>query len=765
MNYKKKDWVIVSVIFFVLIGSVLGFTVYTLGSMESKLEAKNEKKETKQVVEEEGKKTEEVGPTIKQHKAYEADVAPKFTSAELTSLPTKNWITNGGNIYNQRYSPLDQINTSNIGNLKAEWVTHLGSGFDFKYSGEATPIVYDGVMYVISGADDVLAIDVKTGETIWEYRPQITEKLTTVCCGWTSRGVAIGEGKVFVGLLDARLVALDQKTGEVIWETQVEEWEDGYTITSAPLYYDGKVYTGVSGGEYGIRGSVTAYDAEIGRELWRFYTIPGPGEKGHETWPADNKTWLSGGAPVWQTPAVDPELGLIYFSTGNAAPDIDGSSREGDNLYACSIVAIDAITGEYRWHFQEVHHDIWDLDSPNPIILFDVEIDGKLRKALGQAGKTGWIYFLDRTNGEPLIGIEEKPVPQEERQKTSPTQPFPVGDSFVPQTITEEDIARDFAGKEVGKYGDIFTPFWEEEPVMMKPAPSGGANWPPSSYSPDTEYFYVLGTDQYTSFQRSDQEYEPEMIKEGTYYIGSIIQAGLEAPIRGTLTAMDVKTNKIAWQVPWDSMPYSGILTTKGNLLFTGHSDGRLMAFDAKTGKQVWEFMTDAGVNAPPITYEVDGKQYISVFVAGNSLAGSKHGDSLWTFSLEGTIDSVEDLPEQDAKTDTNEEEKNSVKDQDRARGTDKDDDGTSSDLARVIAKGKNIYENTCLACHGTNGKNGHNGPNLQTSKVTDDLDAIIKKVTEGGPTAMPSFKDTLTEDEIKAVATYLNEVVSKLDE
>lgn len=717
------------------------------------------------MVEEEGKKTEEVGPTIKQHKAYEADVAPKFTSAELTSLPTKNWITNGGNIYNQRYSPLDQINTSNIGNLKAEWVTHLGSGFDFKYSGEATPIVYDGVMYVISGADDVLAIDVKTGETIWEYRPQITEKLTTVCCGWTSRGVAIGEGKVFVGLLDARLVALDQKTGEVIWETQVEEWEDGYTITSAPLYYDGKVYTGVSGGEYGIRGSVTAYDAEIGRELWRFYTIPGPGEKGHETWPADNKTWLSGGAPVWQTPAVDPELGLIYFSTGNAAPDIDGSSREGDNLYACSIVAIDAITGEYRWHFQEVHHDIWDLDSPNPIILFDVEIDGKLRKALGQAGKTGWIYFLDRTNGEPLIGIEEKPVPQEERQKTSPTQPFPVGDSFVPQTITEEDIARDFAGKEVGKYGDIFTPFWEEEPVMMKPAPSGGANWPPSSYSPDTEYFYVLGTDQYTSFQRSDQEYEPEMIKEGTYYIGSIIQAGLEAPIRGTLTAMDVKTNKIAWQVPWDSMPYSGILTTKGNLLFTGHSDGRLMAFDAKTGKQVWEFTTDAGVNAPPITYEVDGKQYISVFVAGNSLAGSKHGDSLWTFSLEGTIDSVEDLPEQDAKTDTNEEEKNSVKDQDRARGTDKDDDVTSSDLARVIAKGKNIYENTCLACHGTNGKNGHNGPNLQTSKVTDDLDAIIKKVTEGGPTAMPSFKDTLTEDEIKAVATYLNEVVSKLDE
>ena len=273
-------------------------------------------------------------------------------------LRRKNWITNGGNSYNQRYSPLDLINTTNVSSLKGKWVAHFGnSGKDFKYSGEATPLVYDGVMYVNSANNDVLALDVKTGKTIWEYRPQVTQELTTVCCGWTSRGVAIGDGKVFVGLLDARLVALDQKTGKVVWETKVAEWENGYTITSAPLYYDGKVYTGVAGGEYGVRGRLTAFDAQIGREVWRFYTIPGQVKKGYDSWPHKNKetTWLTGGAPVWQTPAVDPETNTLYFSTGNAAPDVDGSKREGDNLFACSILAIDAQSGKYKWHFQEVH--------------------------------------------------------------------------------------------------------------------------------------------------------------------------------------------------------------------------------------------------------------------------------------------------------------------------------------------------------------------------------------------------------------------------
>ncbi|WP_010647926.1 PQQ-binding-like beta-propeller repeat protein [Oceanobacillus massiliensis] len=702
----------------------------------------------------------EVEAVVKQHKPYEFKVAPAFTADELTALPKSDWLTNGGNLSNQRYSPLDQINTSNVGDLKGEWVANLGSGFDFKYSGEASPVVYDGVMYVITGANDVLALDAVTGETIWEYRPHITDKLTTVCCGWTSRGVAVGEGLVFVGLLDARLVALDQTTGEVVWETVVDDWRKGYTITNAPLYYNGKVYTGVSGGEYGIRGRLTAFDAEMGRELWRFNTIPGPGEKGHETWPSDNKAWMSGGAPVWQTPAVDPELGLMYFSTGNTAPDLDGSSREGDNLYSDSVIALDPETGEYKWHFQQVHHDIWDLDSPNPIILFDVEIDGEPRKGLGQAGKTGWIYFLDRTNGEPLIGIEETPVPQEERQKTSPTQPIPKGDSFVPQDITPEDIERDMSDAFEGEYGGIFTPFWEE-PLTLKPSPFGGANWPPSAYNPNTEYFYVLGTDQYMAYTRSDEEFNPDEIEEGHAWVGSIMAPVTDAPVRGTITAMDVKTNTVVWQQVWDSMAYSGAMTTKGNLLFVGHNDGRFIAYDATTGDQLWEFMTDAGVNAPPITYEIDGKQYITVFAAGNSLAGSKHGDSVWTFSLDGEIESVDDVVKPaDAAVEDGETGEEGGSDETL---DDEENDAVSSSEGQTES-GSAIYEANCLACHGTEGANGHNGPNLQTSSIAPDKDAVMKRVKEGGE-SMPSFEGTLTEQEIDDVAAYISEIIANLDE
>ena len=293
-----------------------------------------------------------------------------------------------------------------------------------------------------TGASDVFALDVESGKTIWKYDGNLDDEINTVCCGWTSRGVAIGDGRVYLGKLDGNLVALDADSGEEVWSAAVGDWRKGETITSAPLYYDGLVITGISGGEFGVRGSVTAYDAETGKLVWRFYTIPGPGETGHETWPQDNDAWKHGGAPVWQTPAVDPKLGLLYFSTGNTSPDFDGSSRKGDNLFANSIVALDAKTGEYRWHFQQVHHDIWDLDSPSPVVLFDLKIDGQLRHALAEASKTGWVYILDRTNGKPLVGIDEKAVPQEPRQHTAETQPYPVGDAFTPQSVTAEEVAR-----------------------------------------------------------------------------------------------------------------------------------------------------------------------------------------------------------------------------------------------------------------------------------------------------------------------------------
>ena len=291
----------------------------------------------------------------------------------MTSPPRDGWRTNGGNLGNQRYSPLTRIDRGNVAQLKGVWRTHLnGSGVAPQYSGEAQPIVHDGVIYVITGADDVFALSVDTGEILWQTLANLDPSNTSVCCGWTSRGVGIGDGKIFVGRLDGRLVALDQRTGNEVWGIQAERWEEGFSITSAPLYYDGMVITGFAGAEIGVRGRVKAYDADDGKLIWTFYTIPGPGEVGHDTWPQDNEVWMHGGATVWQTPAVDPELGLLYFSTGNPGPDFNGSVRAGDNLFAASIVAIEARTGKYRWHFQEVHHDIWDYDAPNPVVLFDV---------------------------------------------------------------------------------------------------------------------------------------------------------------------------------------------------------------------------------------------------------------------------------------------------------------------------------------------------------------------------------------------------------
>ncbi|MFD2446969.1 PQQ-binding-like beta-propeller repeat protein [Bacillus sp. CGMCC 1.16607] len=680
-----------------------------------------------------------------QHMDYKGKIAPKFASDELTKPPAGDWITHGGDIHNNRYSPLDQISTSNVKNLKVEWVTSLGSGLEFKYSGEATPLVYDGVMFTITGAHQVQALDAKTGKMIWEYRPELADGLNTVCCGWTSRGVALGDGKVFVGLLDARLVALDQKTGKVLWETRVEDWEKGYTITSAPLYYDGKVYTGIAGGEYGIRGFVAAYDSDLGREIWRTYTLPEPGEKGNETWPKDSKNWLTGGAPVWQTPAIDPKLGLIYFSTGNTAPDLDGSKRAGDNLYADSILALDANTGKYKWHFQEVHHDIWDMDPSNPVVLFDVKMGGQMRKGIAQAGKTGWLYILDRTNGKPLIGIEEKPVPQNANQKTSPTQPIPIGDAFVPQAVTEEDVKRDLPKDFKGEIGSIFTPFWDK-PVTLKPSPQGGANWPPSAYNPNTEYFYVLGNDNYFAYAHYGEE-EKDRFEEGKEYIGSVWQPVEKSPSRGTVTALDIKTNKIVWQKNWDAIAYSGLLTTKGNLVFTGHNDGRIIAYDASNGDQLWEFKMDAGANAPPITYTVNGKQYISIFAAGNTLAGTKHGDKIYTFSLEGKYGSVQDIPKDKINISPVKNEVATTEKQKTANKNKTEEEGTNA-----LAEEK-VYKNNCLACHGAGGGGGHNGPNLQNTKM--DRDAVIKQVKNGGG-QMPSFKDTLSEKEIEAVADYV---------
>ncbi len=419
------------------------------------------------------------------------DRAPAFTAEQLLKAPRSNWLTNGGTTYNQRYAPLNQINTSNVKDLKGVWRTHLrGSGTAAKYSGEGQPLVYNGVMYVTTGNDDVFALSVKTGKILWEHKSQLNQKITTVCCGWLNRGVALGDGRVYLGRLDGKVEALDQRTGKLLWQKQLVLWQRGQTITAAPLYADGRIYIGAVGAEYGTRGFVQAFDAKTGKKLWRFWTIPGPNEPGGNTWPKSD-AYLHGGASVWHTPAYDPKLGLLYFSTGNAGPDWYGAIRPGKNLFASSIVAVDVKTGKMKWYFQEVHHDIWDYDAPSPVVLYDVKVDGKLRQGIAQAGKTGWLYQLDRTNGKPLYGIDEKKVPQDRKQKTWPTQPFPRNGQFIPHVVTAKEVAR--IKKErlgpakkmnVVAAKTMFTPPGRGKLVAVIPGPQGGTNFMPSTNTP-----------------------------------------------------------------------------------------------------------------------------------------------------------------------------------------------------------------------------------------------------------------------------------------
>ena len=560
-------------------------------------------------------------------------VSPAFSAQDLSAPPTQNWLKVGGSLSHQNWSPLKEINRENVGQLKAVWQTHLdGSALAMKYSGEAQPLIYEGVLYIVTGADDVFAISVKTGEILWKYQANLDQGITTVCCGWTSRGVALGGGNVYVGQLDGRLVALDQKTGKPAWSIQAEQWQQGYTVTAAPLYYDGMVIAGFAGGENGTRGRVKAFDSNDGHLIWTFYTIPGPGEIGHDTWPKDTDAWKYGGGAIWQTPAVDPELGLLYFTTGNPGPDFNGRIRPGDNLFANSMVAIEAKTGKYRWHFQQVHHDLWDYDGPNPVMLFDVKIGGRIRKAAAEASKAGWVYILDRTNGKPLIGIDEKPVPQEPRQFTSATQPIPRGDAFVPHSI---DVAPE--GFTLVNQGRIFTPFWADG-VVAKPSARGGANWPPSSYDPDTNYYYVCATDAPNFFKGGEDD--EKFPQSGQRYLGSAF-GGMPLGATGIFAALDMKTNRLIWQQRWKDSCYSGSVTTAGGLVFVGRNDGRLTALNSASGQRLWEFQTGAGVNAPASVFEYQGEEYVAVYSGGSLFAGAPRGDSVFLFSLKGALTSL----------------------------------------------------------------------------------------------------------------------------
>jgi len=553
--------------------------------------------------------------------------APAFKSNQLSAFAANDWLTTGGGLTDDRYSTLKDINTSNVSKLKVAWHIHLGSAKGPQYSAEGNGVVYKGVLYLSTGADDVFAINAATGTVKWKHKAQLEGAAGLL----VNRGVALGDGKVFIGQTDGNLVALDQSTGAVVWKRKMGFVQQGYTMTASPQYYNGLVLEGISGGDVGARAFLAAVDATTGDIRWKFYTTPDPGTPGSGTWFGNE--WQYGGGAAWHTLTIDPELGLVYWIGGNPVPW--NTRGPGANLFTDSIVALHANNGQYAWHYQMIHHDIWDMEPGTPTNLFDVTINGQLRHAIADTGKTGWVYILDRTNGKPLIGIPERKVPQSKFANTWATQPIPVGDHFSRQCTDKSEFRGKVApdGKPYA-IGCLFTPFDTNGFLAF---PILGADWAPSSYNPTTHFLYVCSQDnRIAAMEAIPKAKQAETLVLGKSYFGTLVNFSLGKKVTGSLTAMDMTTNKIAWQQKWPTPCLSGSFTTAGGLVFAGHNDGTYTAYDATSGNQLWSSaQLDAGINAPGITYAVDGKQYVLVYVGGTGvLEQTKRGDSVYAFSL-----------------------------------------------------------------------------------------------------------------------------------
>ena len=503
-----------------------------------------------------------------------------------SSSEPQNWLTYSGNYAGQRYSLLRQIEPANVKNLELKWVFQEQSLQKF----ESTPLVVDGIMYLTQSPNDVIALDAKSGHVFWVYHYPVSPAARP-CCGVVNRGVAIFGNTLFMATVDAHLVAIDATNGHPIWNTKVAEAAAGYAMTLSPLVVKDKVIVGVAGGEFGIRGFISAYDARTGAQAWRFYTIPGPGEPGHETWQGND--WEHGGAPAWVTGSYDPDLNLIYWGTGNPGPDFNISKRPGDNLYADSVVALDPDTGKLKWYFQFTPNDPYDYDSVQVPVLADADWNSAPRKLLLWGNRNGFFYVLDRTNGKFLFG-----------------RPF-----------VKVNWARG-----LDDYGrPIVTPQPAGTPTF--PGQQGGTNWYSPSYSPRTGLMYLSAWEDYsTVFVGIPTEY-----KEGQRYTAGAntgpipgadspgggqhgpVNTYTEATGHGAVIALDPHTGERKWTFAMHDVTTSGILTTASDLLFTGGREGYFQALNARTGEVLWKANLGGDIISGPVTYEVDGKQYISV--------------------------------------------------------------------------------------------------------------------------------------------------------
>ena len=506
----------------------------------------------------------------------------------------QNWLTYSGTYFSQRHSPLKQIEPANVKNLEMKWVFQAQSLNSFS----ATPLVVDGVMYLTQAPNDVVALDAKTGRTFWIYR--YTPSPGRLCCrGLVNRGVAMLDDTIFMATLDAFVVAIDAKNGHLLWKSKVAVAADAYGMTLAPLVVKDKVVVGVSGGEYGIRGVIAAFDAKTGKEAWRFYTIPAPGEPGNDSW--GNNSWEHGGAPAWLTGSYDPDLNLIYWGTGNPGPDFNAAQRPGDNLYSDSVVALDADTGKLKWHFQFTPNDPYDYDSTQIPVLVDREWSGSQRKLMLWANRNGFFYVLDRTNGKFLRGRPYTPV-------------------------NWASALDDKTGRPIRTPQPIGKPTY--------PGALGATNWYSPSYSPRTGLFYVSAWENYAGMFN---EGEPIAFVPGQNFTGggglppapgTTAMPGLvrgpintwnEGNARGLVIAIDPQTGDRKWTYTMHDVNTSGILTTASDLLFVGGREGYFHALDARTGALLWKATVGGETAAAPMSYRVDGKQYVAI-AAGHSL-------------------------------------------------------------------------------------------------------------------------------------------------
>lgn len=650
------------------------------------------------------------------------------------------WPAHGLDDQAQRFSPLDQIDRTTVSRLGLSWFHDL----ETDRGQEATPIVVDGVIYLISAYDVVQALDARNGKLLWSYDPQVRAASARGCCGPVSRGVAVYQGRVYVGALDGRLIALDAANGKPVWQTQTIDPAGplavNYTITGAPRVVKDMILIGNGGAEFGARGYVSAYDAATGKLRWRFYTVPGkPGvrdnaasdaalDKARASWAGE--WWkYGGGGTAWDAIEFDPELNLVYFGTGNGSPwnHEMRSDGKGDNLFLSSIVAVDADTGQYRWHFQTTPADAWDYTATQNIVFADLEIGGRKRKVLMQAPKNGFFYVLDRATGEFLSG---KPFVQVTWAK-----------GLDPKT-----------GRPIEQPGARY--YRTGKPSFQFPSSGGGHNWPPMAYSPQTGLVYIPAQD--VGMPYADNRAEKQVI--GAYTSGVAMSGGgamdeaarkaLYAGMKGYLIAWDPVKQRAAWKVDQAAPFNGGVLATSGGLVFAGNTARKLVAYDASNGRKMWSFDAQTAVMAPPITYTIDGTQYVAVLAgwgggwpltggvmalqAGNSVGPNR----LLVFALDGKAKLPAFVP--------------------TPRSGDAIVTSMPTDAAR-IARGDALFGRYCLRCHGSGAVSAGAYPDLRLSPAVMS-DAFAAVVLQGGlaDNGMPSFAGKLSAADLDAIRTYL---------